>query len=349
MMRSPKACAVAVRRKDGSIVINEQPIIRFLSQYRVFRWPLLRGAVMLIESLHNGMVALTFAAEQAALDEPTEATADKATAPAKPATPPVASALLMAGDAGSAPAPAGLSKAALWGTLAFAIVLGLGLFVGLPHLLTYLLGLLVPGGLDVDSGWFHLIDGAFKMAIFIGYVVLIGRMHDIGRLFMYHGAEHKSVHAFEAKLPLDVASARPFSTAHPRCGTSLMLWVVAISVFMFAAVLPFVPKPTTITVVNQVYFVLIKILLTLPIAGIAYELQRAASRHPDNRFIKTMIAPGMWLQALTTRMPGDPELEVALSALRTVLWRERQPAAAGTERPPLRQCATYAEVESTYA
>jgi len=339
MMRSPKACAVAVRRKDSSIVVNEQPIIRFLSQYRVFRWPLLRGAVMLVESLHNGMVALTFAAEQAAMDEPAAA----------PATPPVASALLMAGDAGGTSAPAGLSKAALWGTLAFAIVLGLGLFVGLPHLLTYGIGQLVPGGLDVDSGWFHLIDGMFKLAIFVGYVVLIGRLPDIGRLFMYHGAEHKSVHAFEAKLPLDVASARPFPTAHPRCGTSLILWVVAISVFMFAAVLPFIPKPTTITVLNQVYFVLIKILLTLPIAGIAYELQRAASHRPDSRFIKTMIAPGMWMQALTTRMPGDPELEVALSALRTVLWREQQPTVPGTERPALRQFATYAEVESTYA
>ncbi|MBN2358374.1 MAG: DUF1385 domain-containing protein [Deltaproteobacteria bacterium] len=340
MMRAPRACAVAVRRKDGSIVVSEQPIIRFLSRYRVFRWPLLRGAVILIESLHNGMVALTFAAEQASLD-------DESAPQSGLATPPNAGALLAVGDAGSPPPPAGLSKAALWGTMAFAIVLGLLFFVGLPHLLTYLLGLLVPGGLDVDSGWFHLIDGLFKLALFIGYVALIGRMPDIRRLFMYHGAEHKSVHAFEAKLPLEVAPARPFSTAHPRCGTSLIMWVVAISVFMFAAVLPFVPRPTEITAVNQVYFVLVKILLTLPIAGIAYELQRAASRRPDNRIIQTLIAPGMWLQSLTTRPPGDPELEVALSSLRAALWREQRPEAPGERQPP-RQFADFQEVVSNY-
>jgi len=322
MMRSPRSFAVAVRRRDSSIVVREQRVTAFLSKLIPFRWPFVRGAIVLIESLHNGMVALNFAADQAMLDEE-----DPDGTETKPSAAPGSSALLL-GASGDAGVSSGKQSAAIWLTLAFAMVIGIALFVGLPHLLTYLVGMLVPGGLDVDSGWFHLIDGGFKLGIFIIYIKLISRLEDIRHLFMYHGAEHKSVHTFEAGLPLEVEHARGMSTAHPRCGTSLILWVVAISIFIFAAAFPFIPLLFEHTIANQAIAIVWKILLTFPIAGLAYEVQRMAARHPDSAFVRRMIAPGMAMQALTTREPGDAELEIALTALRKVLWRERGEAPA---------------------
>jgi len=339
MMRSPRSFAVAVRRRDKSIVVREQRVANFLSRYGLFRWPLVRGAVMLLESLHNGMVALNFAADQAMLDEQPEGDEKRRTPPAPTA------ALLTASGAPEGAVGGGKQSAAIWFTLAIAIVAGLGIFVGLPHLLTYLIGLLIPGGLDVDSGWFHLIDGAFKLAIFILYIKLISKLEDIRHLFMYHGAEHMAVHTFEAKLPLVLDEARGMSTAHPRCGTSLILWVVAISIFIFAAVFPFIPIFFESTVANQAIAILWKIMLTFPIAGIAYEAQRYAARHPDSVWVQRLIWPGMAMQALTTRQPGDAEIEVALTALRKVLWREEHAdPEAGIEDEQLERFTSFEEV-----
>lgn len=331
MMRSPGSFSVAVRRSRGAIVIREQRVNNFLSRFKPLRWPLLRGAVMLIESMYNGLTALNFAADQAMLDE-NEAEQSKAKAQEGEENPDID--LPLEGKKASSSTG---EKAALWGTMAISLLLGLVLFVGVPHGLTFLLGLIVPGGLSLDHAGFHLIDGTIKLAIFIGYILLISRFDDVSRLFMYHGAEHMSVHCYEHKLPLDVEHASPMSTAHPRCGTSLILWVVAVSVFMFAAVFPFLPKFFANPWANNATAILIKILLSLPVAGVAYEVQRAAAKHPDVKWVQALIKPGMWMQSLTTRQPGAPELEVGLASLRKVLWREQQEPIVGDEAQAVEQ------------
>ena len=197
------------------------------------------------------------------------------------------------------------------------------------------------------SNSFCTPDGAIKIAIFAGYITMISRLNDVKRLFMYHGAEHKSVHVWEAGEPLDVAHAATKSTAHPRCGTSLILLVIAVSVLVFAAVLPFVQPIVAQYVGNEfaqaLVLLVLKIPLMLPIAGLAYEAQRLAAKHPGNVLVRALIAPGMLMQKLTTREPGERELEVALAALRKAVWREQQPDVPNSpsgEVVPLRGAST---------
>lgn len=338
MMRSPGSFSVAVRRRHGAIVIREQRVNNFLSRFKPLRWPLLRGAVMLIESMYNGLTALNFAADQAMLDEDDNDQSNHADAQDAQQNSNNAQDLSSEKTERSAG-----EKAALWGTMSVSLLLGLVLFVGIPHGLTFLLGLFVPGGLSLDHVGFHLIDGTIKLTIFIAYILLISKFDDVSRLFMYHGAEHMSVHCYEHKLPLDVEHASPMPTAHPRCGTSLILWVVAVSVFMFAAVFPFLPIFFANPWANNAAAIVIKIFLSLPVAGVAYEFQRAAAKNPDLKWVQTLIKPGMWLQSLTTRHPGAPELEVGLASLRKVLWREQQEPIVGDEAQAIEQFSDFAD------
>lgn len=298
MMRSPKSLAIAVRRPDGGIVLREEAWLSFGARLPWLRWPLLRGATMLVESLYNGIVALNFSASVAYPEDE------------------------------SAKKEAAKGQGGLWLTLAISVVFAFGLFKGVPHLSAWGLGRLLGGesgtALPMTSPLFHLADGAIKLALFIGYIALISRMNEVKRLFMYHGAEHKSVHVWEADEPLDVEHARKKSTAHPRCGTSLILLVIATSIVVFAGVLPFVPVVFDHDLAQALLLLVVKIPLLLPIAGLAYEAQRFAARSPRNPLIRAVIAPGMLLQRLTTRAPGDGELEVALAALNKAVWREQQ-------------------------
>ncbi|OGQ21051.1 MAG: hypothetical protein A2138_13990 [Deltaproteobacteria bacterium RBG_16_71_12] len=303
MMRSPKSLAIAVRRPDGGIVLREEAWLSFGARLPLLRWPLLRGATMLVESLYNGIVALNFSASIAYPED--EGAKQEA-----------------------AQAEQGKGHGALWLTLAISLAFAFALFKGVPHLSAWGLGRALGGegasALPMTSPLFHLVDGGIKLALFVGYILFISRMHEVKRLFMYHGAEHKSVHVWEAAEPLDVEHARGKSTAHPRCGTSLILLVIATSIVVFAGVLPFVPMLFANDFAQAVFLLVVKIPLLLPIAGIAYEGQRFAARNPGNLLIRALIAPGMLLQRLTTREPGDAELEVALAALQKTVWRERQ-------------------------
>jgi uncharacterized protein YqhQ len=302
MMRSPKSFAVAVRKPDQSIVIRERQWLSFSEKLPFLKWPLLRGATMLVESMYNGLSALQFSAEQA-LDEKTS----------------------------PQPSPEiGEGKKldwALMGTMAFSMLLGIAIFKAVPHIMAYILGEFLghegQSALPVTSVWFHLVDGSIKMTLFIGYILAISTMKDVKRIFMYHGAEHKSVPTFEKDLDLSVENAQLQSTAHPRCGTSLILLVIAVSIVVFAFVLPFVPPITDNKLGESIFLMLLKIPLMLPVAGIAYEFQRAASKNPNNFWIKLFITPGMLMQRLTTREPTDDQLEIALSALRKTMWREQ--------------------------
>lgn len=289
MMRSPKSFVVAVRRPDGSIAVREEPWNNFFTRHRIFRLPFLRGAVVLIESLWNGYVALDFSAQHAAPEEA-----------GKPQ-----------------------SNLAIGLTLVLSLAFGLALFVGLPHFLTWGLGQLLGRPLDTTQLAFHLIDGALRLVIFVGYIALVSRLAEIRRVFQYHGAEHKTIWAYEKGLPVEVETAVAQTTLHPRCGTSFLLIVVGISIVLFSMVFPLIPRLAEGELANTLLQMAIKLPLTFPIAGISYELQRLSAKRPDLRLIRALVVPGLWLQRITTREPTPDQLEIAVLAMRRCIAYER--------------------------
>jgi uncharacterized protein YqhQ len=190
---------------------------------------------------------------------------------------------------------------------AFAVAIGfaLVLFKVTPALITSLL--------PIDhTSQFVVIEGLIRVSIFILYLVLISFLPDLKRVFQYHAAEHKAINAYEAGEELTPETVQRFSLIHPRCGTAFLLWVMVIAIFVFA----FFGQP------DWYWLILSRIALLPVIAGIAYELIRFAGRHTDNRFLMTLLAPGLWLQRLTTREPSLDQLEVSIRALKDVLHRE---------------------------
>jgi uncharacterized protein YqhQ len=308
MMRSPKSFAVAVRTPDGGITVREEAWLSFSERLPILKKPILRGANMLIESMYNGMQALSFSATTAFPDDEDAKKEAAKTQQAKE----------QGGLAAALP-------------ILFSLAFAFALFKGVPHATAWGLGQLFghdgQSALPMDGTLFHVVDAVVKMGLFVGYIALISQMEDIRRVFMYHGAEHKSVHVWEAIEPLDVEHARPKTTAHPRCGTSLILIAMFTSFVVFAVVLPFVPRLFASDAAHAAFLLLVKLPLLLPIAGVAYELQRLAAKNPGNVVVRALIAPGMLFQRLTTREPGDKELEVALAALRKTVWREQQEGA----------------------
>jgi len=217
-----------------------------------------------------------------------------------------------------------LSKAALALTITASLLLAFGLFAALPRLITWGLGTAL-GNADLESGTalaFHAVNGVFKVGIFLLYLFGISFLPDIRRVFQYHGAEHKSVFAFEAKAPLDVAGAQGFTTFHPRCGTSFLILVIAVSILVFALTFPLLPRLSEHAVVNQLLLVLVELPLMFPVAGVAYELIRLSGKHPRHPLVRMVAAPGLWLQRITTKPPDDAQVEVALVAMLTALARE---------------------------
>jgi uncharacterized protein YqhQ len=163
-----------------------------------------------------------------------------------------------------------------------------------------------------DTGAFVVVEGLIRVAVFIAYIALISLLPDLRRVFQYHGAEHKAINALEAGAELEPETVQKFSLIHPRCGTAFLLWVMVIGIFVFA----FVGRPVW-------YWLIASRILLLPvIAGLAYELIRFAGKHQDNRVLMTLLAPGLWLQRLTTREPSLDQLEVSIQALQSVLRRE---------------------------
>ena len=189
----------------------------------------------------------------------------------------------------------------------FAIAIGfaLMLFKVTPALLTSWLPI-------DDTGAFVVVEGVIRVAIFLVYLVLISFLPDLRRVFQYHAAEHKAINAYEAGDELTPERVQTFSLLHPRCGTAFLLWVMVIGIFVFA----FVGQP------DWYWLILSRILLLPLIAGIAYELIRFAGRNQDNPILMTLLAPGLWLQRLTTRQPTLDQVEVSIRALQEVLRRE---------------------------
>jgi uncharacterized protein YqhQ len=190
---------------------------------------------------------------------------------------------------------------------AFAIAIGfaIALFKVTPALITNWLPI-------ETTGVFVIVEGLIRVVIFILYLTLISLLPDLRRVFQYHAAEHKAINAYEAGEQLEPERVQRFSLIHPRCGTAFLLWVMVIAIFVFA----FFGRPV------WYWLIATRILLLPVIAGIAYELIRYAGKHTGNRILMTLLAPGLWLQRLTTRAPTLDQIEVSISALREVLDRE---------------------------
>lgn len=292
MMRSPHYIAVAVRRSNQKIVIRNLPYSGISQKFPILRKPILRGVVTLLESMVQGIDALSYSANIAADTE----------------------------DQGEE-----LSSWAIAVSILTAFALGMGLFVALPHVVTAYITSLKSIDLTAQSPFFHLLDGGLKIAILLTYVYLIAMMKDIHRVFQYHGAEHKSIYAFEAGLDLTVENARKFTTLHPRCGTSFLLFLVLISVGVFSIVFPLFQLTAIFEqpILNHLFMIGMKMVLMLPVAGLSYEFIKACAFRMQNPVFKLLIWPGLMLQKLTTREPTDDQLEVALASLRKVLQLEK--------------------------
>ncbi|HEX4499243.1 MAG TPA: DUF1385 domain-containing protein [Thermoanaerobaculia bacterium] len=290
MMRSPGAFGVAVRRPDGSIAFQRGKVASLAKRYPILKLPLLRGIAVLFQSLAIGIRALNFSAEQAMPPD------EKAEAP-KPAS------------AESAADSAGKSNWAVAGSMVIGLGLGAVVFLLLPLWLTQLSEKFVFGG-HLNNLAFNLVDGALRALFFLGYIFLISRMKDIHRVFQYHGAEHKVVFAWEKQVPLTVENARVQSRLHPRCGTSFLLFVLLVSILVFA----FIPKTAPFLVKFAG-----RLLLVPAITGLSYEVLRFTAKHRAAPLFAVLVAPGLALQRITTQEPTDDMLEVAIAALEEAL------------------------------
>ncbi len=277
MMRAPRAMAIAVRKPDGSVVVHREQVPPLSERFPLVKLPIIRGAVALVSSLVLGIRALNFSANHAIEEE--------------------------AGKEGETQE---LSSLALAGTMTVSFLGGIALFFFLP---LYLTKLLVP--VIGDNGLvFNLVDGVIRVIVFLLYIIAISRMKDIQRVFQYHGAEHKTIYAFERGDELTVERVRANSRLHPRCGTSFLLIVMLVSVAVFSLI----PKPWPFW-----EKALSRVVLLPLIAGISYEFLKWSACHEQNPLVRFMIAPGLALQRLTTREPDDSQLEVAIRSVTEAL------------------------------
>ena len=303
MMRSPRSMAVAVRRPDGRIAVLRQRIAALADMHPVLRWPVVRGAVVMIQALVLGFRSLNFSAEAAFEDLRGSSDGPVAT--------PEAAAPSRAETAGTG---------AIIGSLAVALALGFGLFFLLPLALTQLLRAFVPA--LANSITFNLVDGLIRIVIFLLYIFGISLLRDIRRVFEYHGAEHKTVHAHEAHTALTVENVRGRSRLHPRCGTSFLLVVMVVSILVFS----FLPA-------NRPFYLMIfpRLAMVPLIAGLSFEVIRLSARRLKNPVCRAMVQPGLWLQRITTQEPSDDQIAVAIRALEEALAME---AGGGPEVVP---------------
>jgi uncharacterized protein YqhQ len=291
MMRSPSSWAVAVRKPDGAIAAVCNPITSPMAKRRIYRLPVIRGVIALGESLAIGFRALAISANYAAQQE------------VRP--------VVEAGPDGTATVveeeevQTELSRGQLIFAFAIAIGFAVALFKVTPALITHWLPI-------HTTGWFVIVEGAIRVTLFVVYLALISLLPDLRRVFQYHAAEHKAINAYEAGEELTPERVQRYSLIHVRCGTAFLLWVMVIAIFVFA----FFGRPAW-------YWLIVTRIALLPvIAGLAYELIRFAGRHSDRRWLLWLLAPGLWLQRLTTRQPSLDQLEVSIRALKEVLERE---------------------------
>jgi uncharacterized protein YqhQ len=282
MMRGVSTWAVAVRKPDGEIAVTSHPFVSVLKRHRLYRLPLVRGVVALVESLKIGLQALGISTN-AQLEEEDQQ----------------------------------VSGGAWAGTVAFSLALAVGIFFLLPVGITNIFRHSIPNGIE-----FVLIEKAIRITIFVGYLWAISRISDLQRVFEYHGAEHKTISCYEAGLPLTPENAQRFSRLHPRCGTSFLLIVMVVALFVFAPL----GKPAW-------YWLFASRVVGIPIvAGIAFEIIKLFGKNRSKRWARALMWPGMQLQKLTTRPPNLEQLAVAIASLEAVLSVENPEEASDEDR-----------------
>ena len=276
MIRGPEHMAVAVRHPRGHIVQHAEKLSSLYTG-RARRIPLARGVLVLWETMALGMRALSFSSRIAMAEE--NESGEEEPFPEK----------------------------VFWGTMAIALVFVVGVFFAGPILLANLLEMV-----DASRFVIVLVEGVVRLGLFVGYIWAIGRIPDIRRVFQYHGAEHMTIHAYEAGQPLTVAGVRPFPKEHTRCGTSFLLVVVVVALVTFFAFDLLVDKGIFVRTASRLVFI-------APIAGLSYEILRMGARWGGNAFVHAMFIPNIALQALTTRVPDDGQIEVAIASFTLVL------------------------------
>lgn len=272
MMRGPAAISVAARKSDGTVELKKEPINNLAERYPFLKWPFVRGTYVLIDSLVTGIRILNESANMS-LEEGEEE----------------------------------LTPAEIFITGFIAFIAAVLMFVVLPTGIVHFASRFL-GGVVLQN----TIEGILRITFFLIYVYLISRMEDINRVFMYHGAEHKSIFAYEAGEDLTVENARKHSTLHPRCGTNFLLIVMVISIFVFALLGE-----------GTLFYRIWSRLAVLPVvAGLGYEFLKLGGKYFEIPGVRLLTLPGLWLQKLTTREPDDSQLEVALVALKAVVAGE---------------------------
>ena len=280
MMRGVDWWSLAVRRPDDTIGLHHWPLVSWMKRYPILKLPIVRGVVALVESLAIGVRALTVSANESLGEEEQE-----------------------------------LGKKEIGVTLIIAFAFAVGLFFIAPLFLTGLLE-----GVLGKGFWFWLVEGCVRVGIFLAYLFIVTQIKDLRRVFEYHGAEHMSIHALEHGEELTVANVEKYKTLHLRCGTSFLLIVLVVSIFVFAAV----GRPAW-------YLLLLSRVVLIPlIAGISFEIIRFAGRHETNPVIRVVMAPGLALQWMTTKHPDSSQVEVAIAALEKIIELEPQ------DRPPVK-------------
>ncbi len=288
MMKGRKVYAVSVRKSDQTIATDVRDTVSWLEKYKVLRLPILRGMAVFVESLVLGVKTLTYSAELFGDEEEEE---------------PGKFEKWLTEKLGER-----TEKFIIGVTMLISFALGIGIFMILPMLMSQLFKQIIP-----SSFVQNLIEGAFRILIFLGYMKVVSRTKDIQRTFQYHGAEHKTINCLEQDKPLTVENVRECSRLHKSCGTSFLFVVMIVSILVFSLF------------TTQILWVrtLVRILMVPIISGISYEFIRWARKSPDNKVANLFSAPGMWLQReFTTLEPDDSQMEVAISAVKGVLENE---------------------------
>jgi uncharacterized protein YqhQ len=329
MMRSPHAFSAVVRRRDGSLVVRERPMVDLRKGARA--WPIVRGMMALVEALKLGSQALRSSAEiyERDLEESEQAEAAKG----KTSGSTLLSALalpivhLMTAEPELVTGkPSDEPKGKGWMGLV-SIAFAIGLFVALPQAFAAGASSLFKLNLDVRSPLFQLLTASAKLTILVGYMLLIRRLPEIYRVFQYHGAEHKSIYTYESGAELTVENARSRTTLHPRCGTTFIVMVALVSIAVFSGLGPFLPQLGLGKLADNLLFFVLKLPFLPLIAAITFELQRLLAKYCSTGPLSVLLWPGFLVQKITTIEPDDQQLEVALSALLVTLRVEKGEAA----------------------
>lgn len=357
MMRGKYNWAVAVREPNGNIYIEEHDLASGKKKHSWMSWPFVRGCTALVESLGLGFKALEIAAEHAFSDD--EEHEEKLERQADSMVDDMESlfddpdekthayvAKCSDGSIESDPVPIemsksidpsskndekksddGLGKGFMGVSMVLGVLLGVALFIVAPAAVTNL----IVGEYDSNTVLWNVVDGILRVVVFVFYIWLIGRMEDIRRMFMYHGAEHKTIHCYEHRLPLTPENAKSFPRLHVRCGTAFLIMVLVIAIVVYTilpvnAIIDAFGVPDGLP--KLILVIAVRILFLPLIAGISYEITvKWAGSHPDNPLVKVILWPGMQMQYLTTNEPDDEQIECAIAAMKRVLEREELEAA----------------------